>query len=126
MCKGNSAEKDEVSYMIKKEMVDKKNYPKYYSYRLAFKMIDDALKFGCPLQAITIEESILTDRLSSTLNVGILKGKPYETLGSVLNAWRPKKKGKELHSNAILFDVPPANFQCNKYIWNSADKYFLV
>ena len=125
MCKGNSAEKDEVSYMIKKEMVDKKNYPKYYSYRLAFKMIDDALKFGCPLQAITIEESILTDRLSSTLNVGILKGKPYETLGSVLNAWRPKKKGKELHSNAILFDVEMNNLYERLDKWREARNLLL-
>ena len=63
--------------MAKEGKTDKKNYPKYDSYRLAFKMIDDALKCGCPLQAITIEESILTDRLSSTLNVGMPKQATY-------------------------------------------------
>ena len=29
-------------------------------------------------------------------------------------------------ANWTVNNNPPANFQCNKYIWNSADKYFLV
>jgi len=83
----------------------KKNYAKRDSYALAFKMIDDALKYGCPLQAITIEESVLTDRLSSVLNVGIADGKPYKTLGAVLVAWKPKSSTKKPHPNARLFDA---------------------
>ena len=111
--------------MVKKEMEDNKNYPKYDSYRLAFKMIDDALKYGCPLQAITIEESILTDRLSSTLNVGMPKGNPYKTLGSVLNAWRPKKKGGQQHSNAKLFDLEMNNLYERLDKWREARNLLL-
>lgn len=111
--------------MVKNEIEDKKNYPKYDSYRLAFGMIADALKYGCPLQAITIEESILTDRLSSTLNVGISKGKPYQTLGSVLNAWRPKKKGGQPHPNAKLFDLEMNNLYERLDKWREARNLLL-
>ena len=31
-----------------------------------------------------------------------------------------------IETDWVLDSDPPANFQCNKYIWNSADKYFLV
>ena len=84
--------------------VQKKNYDKRDSYSLAFRMIDDALRFGCPLQAIAIEESILTDRLSSTLNVGVENSKPYGSLGGVLNTWKPKDPKAKAHPNARLFD----------------------
>ena len=56
--------------MSKVEQKLRKNYAKRDSYELAFRMIDNAIKYDCPLQAITIEESILADRLWSTLNVG--------------------------------------------------------
>ena len=84
--------------------VRKKNYAKRDSYALAFRMIDDALRFGCPLQAIAIEESILTDRLSSTLNVGDENGKPCVSLGGALNKWKPKDPKAKAHPTAILFD----------------------
>ena len=80
-----------------------KNMGKKAAYDLAFKLIDDAIKNSCPLQAITVEESILTDRLSSTLNVGIDNGKPFKTLGSVLNAWHPNGNAPA-HINASRFD----------------------
>ena len=86
------------------KMVTKKNYAKRDSYALAFRMIDDALKFGCPLQAITIEESILTDRLSSTLNVGKENAKPCDTLGEVLHKWKPRNSRTSPDPNARLFD----------------------
>lgn len=82
----------------------KKNYAKRDSYALAFKMIDAALKYGCPLQAITIEESILTDRLSSTLNVNKERVKPFDTLGMVLTAWKRGLNGDSRYANARLFD----------------------
>ena len=83
---------------------EKKNYAKRDSYALAFKMIDDALKHGCPLQAITIEESILTDRLSSTLNVGKEITKPCDSLGDALNKWKPRNPRTSPDPNARLFD----------------------
>ena len=49
----------------------KPNTAKGKSYALAYDMIRAAMEKDCPLQAIAIEESIITDRLSSTLNVGI-------------------------------------------------------
>jgi hypothetical protein len=124
-CKEMARKEEELGFMVKNEIGDKKNYPKYDSYRLAFGMIDDALKCGCPLQAITIEESILTDRLSSTLNVGISKGKPYKTLGSVLNAWRPKNKNKQPHSNAKLFDLEMNNLYERLDKWREARNLLL-
>ena len=45
----------------------KGNKEKYLSYRLAFRMINNAIKCKCYLQAITIEESIMADRLLSFL-----------------------------------------------------------
>ena len=95
----------------------KKNYAKRDSYALAFKMIDDALKYGCPLQAITIEESILTDRLSSVLNAGIEGGKPYKTLGAVLLAWKPKSPKQKPHPNARLFDAEIEKFYIRLDNW---------
>ena len=86
------------------KQTEKKNYAKRDSYALAFKMIADALKYGCPLQAIAIEESILTDRLSSTLNVGSKGGEPCPTLGAALNKWKPSDSKMQPHSNSKLFD----------------------
>ena len=45
----------------------KGNKEKYLSYKLAFGMISNAIKCKCYLQAITIEESIMADRLLSFL-----------------------------------------------------------
>ena len=78
---------------------------KYESYKLAFGMMKDALAKDCPLQVITIAESILTDRLSSTLNVGRQKKAPKDTLGRVLNEWHPRKTGASRNANSELFDA---------------------
>lgn len=43
----------------------KKNMAKYDSYRLAFGKINAALKLGFPIEAIALEESIISDRLES-------------------------------------------------------------
>lgn len=73
------------------------NTAKGKAYALAFDMINTALEKGCPLQAITIEESILTDRLSSTLNAGNEDKKPCRTLNNALSKWRDQfDKGESL------------------------------
>ena len=82
----------------------KKNTLKYYAYRLAFDMIKCSLERDCPLQAIAIEESILTDRLSSTLNAGRPQARPKDTLGRVLTEWHPKTPSASRNANATLFD----------------------
>ena len=49
------------------EKTIKGNKEKYLSYKLAFRMINDAIKCKCYLQAITIEESIMSDRFLSCI-----------------------------------------------------------
>lgn len=71
----------------------KPNSAKAKAYVLAFGMINTALEKGCPLQAITIEESILTDRLSSTLNAKKEKKTPFSTLNGALREWEKQTKG---------------------------------
>ncbi len=91
----------------KKQQLRQKNYPKYNSYALAFKLIDESIRHNFPLQAITIEESILADRLWSTLNVGKNPDKvKLDTLSKALNEWKPREdvKGCKLNPNRSLFD----------------------
>jgi hypothetical protein len=83
----------------------KKNMAKYESYKLAFQLIDESIRHNFPLQAITIEESILTDRLSSTLNAGKKNAKPCDTLGQALILWRGiPQRNISPSNNAVLFD----------------------
>ncbi len=94
----------------KKSGTDKsgtKNYAKYESYALAFRLIDESVRHNFPLQAIAIEESVIADRLWSTLNIG----KPptrskNKTLGDALREWKPKDSVKESkrNPNRLLFD----------------------
>ena len=88
--------------MSKVEQKARKNYAKRDSYALAFRMIDNAIKYDCPLQAITIEESILADRLWSTLNVGRTK-LSLGTMNAALLQWKPTK-GSTVNKNAKRFD----------------------
>ena len=78
-----------------------KNKDKWLSYQVAYSMINAAIKNDCPLQAITIEESILADRLWSVLHVGMAIKEENElgTLGKALREWN-----KEKNENAKLFD----------------------
>ena len=85
------------------------NIGKHDAYALAFDMINEAIASCCPLQAIAIEESILTDRLWSTLNVGVeVTDKDVErmSLGGALKAWHPDEKASESkkNPNRLKFD----------------------
>lgn len=83
----------------------KPNSAKGKAYALAYGMIKAAMEKDCPLQAIAIEESILTDRLSSTLNVGKDNAEPCSSLGQVLREWNGNPlKGVAPNANAALFD----------------------
>lgn len=77
----------------------KPNTSKGKSYALAYGMIKAAMDKDCPLQAITIEESIITDRLSSTLNAHKKSKTPFQTLNGALTAWRNLKAPE-----AAIFD----------------------
>lgn len=73
---------------------NKKNYAKQNSYALASVMLDEAILHNYPLQAIAIEESIISDRLWSALgSVNIGNGK-HESMGAALQAWKMLKKNK--------------------------------
>ena len=65
----------------------KKNYAKRDSYALAFGMISTAIRHNFPLQAIAVEESIMSDRLWSALNASKPQGGIKETLGRALEEW---------------------------------------
>ena len=88
----------------------KKNYAKCDSYALAFALINKAISMQFPLQAIAIEESILADRIWSTLNVGMGERTKVESLGVALERWRPTRADKKTgrlpspHPNAARFD----------------------
>ena len=73
----------------------KKNYAKRDSYALAFGMIATAIHHNFPLQAIAVEESIISDRLWSALNASETSGGKKETLGKALDTW------KELVKNGV-------------------------
>lgn len=61
-----------------------KNMPKYFTYRYAIDQINKAIEAGFFLEAITIEESILVDRLYRFCrDNGLTKPASLATLGSV-------------------------------------------
>ena len=63
---------------------ENKNYAKRDSYALAFEMISTAIRHNFPLQAIAVEESIMSDRIWSALNASKTNGGSKETLGRAL------------------------------------------
>jgi len=63
-----------------------KNYTKYESYKYAFDQIDLAIEKGFYLEAITIEESIFADRLTSFLQLKGKKANTRYTLGTCLRS----------------------------------------
>lgn len=61
-----------------------KNMPKYYTYRYAIDQINKAIDAGFFLEAITIEESIIVDRLYRFCwDNGLTKSASQATLGTV-------------------------------------------
>ena len=76
---------------------EKKNYAKRDSYALAFEMISTAIRHNFPLQAIAVEESIMSDRIWSALNASKTNGGSKETLGRALEEWKRLLKGGNPH-----------------------------
>jgi hypothetical protein len=74
-----------------------KNIPKYFSYKAAWERISHALEMGFYLEAITIQESILSDRLLSYV-LGVAPEAKVSTksgLGELIPHWR-KHAGSSL------------------------------
>ena len=57
----------------KEKRLMNKNIAKYLSYKLAMEQLNRALEFRFPIEAISIEESVISDRLLSTLNASLQK-----------------------------------------------------
>jgi len=76
-------------------MAEKKNIAKGDSYRLAFGMINSAIRHVFPLQAIAVEESILSDRLWAVLNLEKTRAGKHETLGKALTRWNELRKSEK-------------------------------
>ena len=69
------------------------NVEKYHSYREAWKRIDEAIEEGFYLEAVTIEESVICDRLISHLvGLGVRNRqsdlRDYGSFGRLLGSWR--------------------------------------
>lgn len=73
--------------MKKTDESSKNSKAKQESYKLAFSLITEAIKAGFPLQAIACEESIISDRIWSTLHA-LGKKARHENLGAALEAWK--------------------------------------
>jgi len=69
------------------------NAEKYRSYREAWARVKQAQEHGFYIEAVTIEESIISDRLTSYLvDAGLVQRqrrlKDYPTFGNLINVWR--------------------------------------
>jgi hypothetical protein len=80
-----------------------RNYPKYYSYKSAMEQIDAAISAMFFLEAITIEESILTDRLLRFCrDHGYSRTYDRATLGHELSFIKEKLMD-QLEANGFIF-----------------------
>jgi hypothetical protein len=91
---------------LTKEYTMDKNYPKHNTYQNAFAQIDSTIKSGFFLEAITIEESILTDRLLRFCRDHKYNG-PFTkiTLGGELGFLRGKEQLLKAHSISFIEDL---------------------
>lgn len=60
----------------------------YLRYRFAFKRMDEAMEEGWLMEAITIQESILSGRLLSALNYKEIKVNPRDSFSSLIDRFR--------------------------------------
>jgi hypothetical protein len=91
-----------------------KNTPKYLSYAKAWERINSALEAGFHLEAITIEESIISDRLLSYV-LGVAPNSKVHTksgLWELISQWRKhagaslmKSDGKDLGKAADAWRI---------------------
>lgn len=73
--------------------IEKKNTSKWQSYKLAFAHIDAAISQGFYIEALALEESIITDRLDSALlGKGLKSGEQQSKLFSLSGVLREVKK----------------------------------
>jgi hypothetical protein len=80
---------------------------RYALYKSSFAWVDKSIDEGYYLEAISIVESLVTDRLESYLSFLFEKDFSFETLGKLINAIRSDKSGKtdEVLSSLVLNDL---------------------
>jgi hypothetical protein len=66
------------------ESSNKKQTGRYLRYKLAFDRLDESLEQGWLLEAISLEESIITDRLLSVLQTKGMAASSKQSLGNLL------------------------------------------
>ena len=66
------------------EPSNKKQTGRYLRYKLAFDRLDEALEQGWLLEAISLEESIITDRLLSILQTKGVAASSRQSLGNLI------------------------------------------
>lgn len=82
------------------------NRKKAKSYALAHEMIEESISRKCPLQAIAIEESIISDRLWSALNAkSSAPAYKHETLGNALRVWSKENQPKAFGYEGLTFQT---------------------
>lgn len=85
-----------------------KNYPKYNSYYYAYSRINSGIELGFYLEAITIEESILTDRLYPyAVFLGFSATKEIEkiTLGQIIRQLEMNTTESDKHGFIFFEDL---------------------
>lgn len=82
--------------------IPKGNASKYLSYKEAWSRIEKAQEQGFYLEAVTIQESIITDRLISYLvGVGAIERAvelhKYPSFGNLIDKWKKVQNPKSIH-----------------------------
>ena len=72
------------------EQPGKKQIGRYLRYKLAFERLDEALEEGWLLEAISLEESIITDQLLSI--VGLDNDAALRRQSSAASSHKPRKR----------------------------------
>lgn len=103
----------------------KKNLKKYFSYKEAFKRIKSGIKKGYYLEAITIEEGIITDRLISSLyGKGFINNLTIHNISKgefsffkIIKIWEKHTKPLKIEINKIKDLISEVNkFRINRNI----------
>ena len=64
------------------------NYKMHHKYRFAFARMDDAMEDGWLMEAVTIQESIISARLLSVLSKGGINANPRDSFSSLIDRFR--------------------------------------
>jgi hypothetical protein len=89
-----------------KKEAKKGNKAKYDAYREAFARIEAANASQFFLEAIAIQEAIISDRLKSHLgHLGKLPKRKRPTLSDLVDAWKSENQGKNLEIKINLAEL---------------------